>query len=83
MAISKKFVICVNSGGYPAALEPRKLYERKPDPPALKLGLLRVVDESGGDYLYPANLFEAVSLPQRLQRKIAAAHRNRAVAVRR
>ena len=83
MATPNKFVICVSSRGYPASLEPRKLYERKRDPSALKLGLVRVVDESGQDYLYPENLFEEVSLPQRLQRKIAAAHRNRAVAVRR
>jgi len=80
MAMLKKFVICINSGEYPASLEPRKLYEWKSDQVAAKQGLFRVVDESGEDYLYPAELFETVSLPQRLQRKIAAACRNRAVA---
>jgi len=80
MAILKKFVICINSGEYPASLEPRKLYECKSDQVAAKQGLFRVVDESGEDYLYPAELFETVSLPQRLQRKIAAARRNRMVA---
>jgi hypothetical protein len=71
----KKFVICLTSGEYPASLVPRKLYELKHDLRAEKQGLVRVIDESGDDYLYPAELFEPVSLTQQLKRKIAAAAR--------
>lgn len=52
-----RFAICINNRGYPAALEPRKLYQVLPDAEARTLGQLRIVDESGEDYLYPATLF--------------------------
>lgn len=58
-----QFVVCVDNNGYPASLELRKLYQVVPDPAATKLHQFRVVDESGEDYLYPAEYFVAVSLP--------------------
>ncbi|MHB1544732.1 MAG: hypothetical protein ACYCS1_07125 [Gammaproteobacteria bacterium] len=56
----KSFVICIGHGDYAASLEFRKVYEVKPDAQAAKCALLRVVDESGDDYLYPVQLFEPV-----------------------
>ena len=58
-----RFVLCVDNSGYPASLLVRRLYEMIPDAEAEREGLLRVVDESGEDYLFPQDLFEAVDLP--------------------
>lgn len=70
---SHKFVVCVNNDAYPASLELRKLYELIPDAAAEKRGQMRVVDESGEDYLYPKALFVRVELPVGTQRLIAQA----------
>jgi hypothetical protein len=51
------FVLCVRNEGYPAGLELRKVYRVLADEQALKLGQLRVIDESGEDYLYPEEYF--------------------------
>ena len=56
-------VVCVDNSGYEAALERRKLYALLPDVEAATGGLLRVIDESGDDYLYPAGMFYKVELP--------------------
>lgn len=58
-----QFVICIRNGDYRASLELRKLYQIIPDEGASKLHQLRVVDESGEDYLYPEDYFVPVSLP--------------------
>jgi hypothetical protein len=58
----KNFVVCVENHGFEASLERNKIYVVIPDPDAQKDGDLRVIDESGEDYLYPANRF--VSIPQ-------------------
>ena len=55
------FVICISNEGYVASLEPRKLYQQIPDPDATE-GLIRVIDESGEDYLFPNELFLPVEL---------------------
>jgi hypothetical protein len=60
----QQFLLCVKNRGYPASLEVRKVYRALPDPAALAKGFVRVVDESGEDYLYPADNFVAVDLPQ-------------------
>ena len=52
-----RFVICIENSDYPASLEVRKIYQVIPDPDALKIGYLRIIDESGEDYLYPAEHF--------------------------
>ena len=62
-AISKHFVICLSSGKTPASLEPGKVYERLLDVGVEGTGMLRVIDESGEDYLHPARLFGRISLP--------------------
>lgn len=58
--MAKHLVVCINNEGYPASLEPRKLYERLPDAEAERDGLIRVIDESGEDYLYPKARFRDV-----------------------
>jgi hypothetical protein len=60
---SRHFVICLSSGKTPASLEPGKVYERLRDSTAETAGMLRIVDESGEDYLHPARLFGRISLP--------------------
>ena len=67
------YVLCLRNDDYAASLEPRKLYPVLPDVAAEKHGLIRVVDESGEDYLYPAELFISLRLPQSVTRAIAAA----------
>jgi hypothetical protein len=57
-----RFVVCISNEGYPASLETRKLYQELPDPDAAKRGLLRVVDESGEDYLFPKTMFVPLEL---------------------
>jgi len=52
-----KFVICIDNSDYPASLEKRKIYEVLPDKDAEKIEYIRVIDESGEDYLYPASCF--------------------------
>ena len=60
----KRFVVCVRNTGYPASLELRKIYQALADPEAETHGLLRVIDESGEDYLYPQRFFMSLDLPQ-------------------
>ena len=60
-------------GSHPASLEPRKIYLRIHDPRAEEDGFLRVVDESGEDYLYPSRLFAAIEVPAAVERAFAGA----------
>lgn len=59
-----QFAVCINNEGYPASLELRKIYQILPDEKAAKHNLVRVIDESGEDYLYPQSFFVAIKLPQ-------------------
>jgi hypothetical protein len=61
---SGPFLLCVKNEGYPASLEVRKVYRALPDPVAESRGFVRVIDESGEDYLYSSDFFVAVELPQ-------------------
>jgi len=70
---SCQLVLCLRNRGYEASLERRKLYQVIPDRDAEKLGQLRVIDESGEDYLYPAGFFAVVKLPPRIRRRVLAA----------
>ena len=65
-----QFAICVRNDENPASLELRKIYEVLPDPKAIKRNLVRVIDESGEDYLYPAGFFVPIRLPQATSRAI-------------
>jgi hypothetical protein len=71
--LSKQLVVCINNEGYPASLEKRKIYVLLRDPAVEKHGMLRIVDESGGDYLYPKTLFRPIALPQSVKRAVLAA----------
>lgn len=66
------FVVCVDNDGC-EDLEVRKIYQVLPDKAAAADGLLRVVDESGEDYLYPAKLFLQIELPQAIERALLPA----------
>jgi hypothetical protein len=70
---NKQLVVCVGNEGYPASLEKRKLYVMLRDPVAEKHGLLRIVDESGDDYLYPKAFFRSVALPQSVKKAVLSA----------
>lgn len=61
--MNQKFVICIKNDDYPASLEIRKLYQVISDPDAEKNHHLRVIDESGEDYLYPEEYFLSINLP--------------------
>lgn len=69
----KELVICVKNDGYDVSLERRKLYVSIADSAAEKHGQVRVVDESGEDYLYPQEFFVAVELPQAIRRAVLSA----------
>jgi len=68
-----RFVLCVRNTGYPASLELRKVYRLLRDERAAKLRQLRVVDESGEDYLYPEAFFVPIKLPQSAERAVLRA----------
>jgi hypothetical protein len=70
---SKQLVVCINNEGYPASLEKRKIYVSLRDPIAEKRGLLRIIDESGDDYLYPRMFFRPIALPQSVKKAVLAA----------
>lgn len=71
MSNKPRFVICTNNKEYPGSLERRKVYRALSDPAAEKRGLIRVIDESGEDYLYPADLFEPIDVPEKAERAFA------------
>ena len=68
-----QFVICVKNKTYRASLELRKLYRVIRDPAATKHGQLRVIDESGEDYLYPIENFVVVNLPPSAEKAVLRA----------
>ena len=70
---SKELVVCIANKGYPTSLEKRKLYVVLPDPAAEKHDLLRVIDESGEDYLYPKAFFRSVALSQAVKKAVLSA----------
>ena len=61
--LEERFVLCVSNGTYKVSLNPRKIYRVVSDPEAEKKLLLRVIDESGEDYLFPADLFVPIDVP--------------------
>ncbi len=66
-----KFVVCIKNQDYSASLEIRKIYQTLPDPEAIAHQMIRVIDESGEDYLYPSGYFMAVELSEPLQQALA------------
>jgi len=70
---SKQLVVCIDNEGYPASLEKRKIYLVLRDPAAEKHGLIRVIDESGDDYVYPKMFFHPIALPLAVKKAVLAA----------
>jgi hypothetical protein len=63
-----RFVVCIDNSDYEASLELHKIYQVLPDPDAAEDGDLRIVDESGEDYLYGGSRFVAIEVPKALER---------------
>jgi hypothetical protein len=64
------FLLCIKNKGYEASLEIRKLYEQLPDKEAERHDQVRVIDESGEDYLYPSSFFATVRLSMETKDKL-------------
>jgi hypothetical protein len=73
MATVTTLVLCLRNKGYEVSLEPRKIYQALPDTEAKRHGQLRVIDESGEDYLFPESLFAAIKLHAALRRAVLSA----------
>ncbi len=69
---SKRYVVCLSNEDYPTSLERRKIYIALLDNEARSVGMLRVVDESGEDYLYPKSMFAEIKVPPILAKALAA-----------
>ena len=63
-----RFVVCIDNADYEASIELHKIYPVVPDPDAAQDGDLRIVDESGEDYLYSTDRFVAIDVPKSLER---------------
>jgi hypothetical protein len=70
---ARQLVVCVENDGYAASLEKRKIYVALTDAAAEKRGMIRIVDESGEDYLYPKAFFRPIDLPQAVRKAVLAA----------
>ena len=69
----RRLVICLDNSGYEVSLERRKIYVALPDAEAARHGRIRVVDESGDDYLYPEERFVEAELPLSIRRAVMQA----------
>ena len=71
--MKKRFAVCVDNKGYEASLIPRKIYEIVPDERAEQDDFVRIIDESGEDYLYHVSHFAFLELPEEVERALVAA----------
>lgn len=62
--MSDKYVLCINNQGYPLDLTVHKVYKVIPDPDGEEVGMLRIVDDSGEDYLHSSSRFLPVQLSE-------------------
>ena len=69
-ALTKPFALCIDNSDYQASLIPGKVYRILPDPRAARDALVRIVDESGEDYLYHRSHFVFVDFPHAVKKKI-------------
>jgi hypothetical protein len=69
----RRFAVCVKNEGYEASLERNKIYVVLPDAEAERDGDLRIVDEDGEDYLYPAAFFVAIKVPKAVEASLVRA----------
>lgn len=71
--IKQKFAVCINNNEYPASLERHKIYCVLPDEEAAQDGDIRIIDESGEDYLYPAEWFALIDVPNEIKASLLQA----------
>lgn len=67
-----QFAVCINNKGYQASLEFGKIYRVLPDEKGARHNLIRIIDESGEDYLYSENDFVSLQLPQKVEAALLA-----------
>jgi len=67
-----RFAICINTGGYQDDLKMRTVYRVLPDESAAKSSYLRIIDETGEDYLYPADYFILIDIPREAEELLLA-----------
>jgi hypothetical protein len=65
-----QLVVCIRNEDYPVSLEPRKIYQVVPDSTAQQYHQLRIIDESGEDYLYPEEYFVGIELPLEIEQRL-------------
>lgn len=73
MNAKKQYALCINNKGYEASLIPRKIYEIIPDERAEQDDFVRIIDESGEDYIYHTSHFVFIQLPLEVERALVAA----------
>ena len=66
----RHFAVCIRNDDYEESLDLRKIYEVLGDSAAAKHGMVRIIDEEGEDYLYPASWFLAIDLPNKVEEAI-------------
>ncbi len=69
----KMFVVCIKNEGYAASLELRKIYEVVQDDLAADHKMIRIIDESGEDYLFPVDFFISIDLPKPVEQALNVA----------
>jgi len=69
--VESDYAVCVKNDGYQVSLETRKIYCIIPDRDALSHKMIRVIDESGEEYLFPADYFVSIQLPDNLIETLA------------
>jgi hypothetical protein len=72
---STQFALCLDNAGNEASLIRGKVYRTLPDPRAARDQLIRIIDESGDDYLFASKQFAVVDFPQAVRRKLLALQR--------
>jgi hypothetical protein len=73
MPMKNSFVVCIRNTGYEVSLELHKIYRVMPDKEAEADGDLRIVDESGEDYLFPASFFASIEVPAAIRKSLLQA----------
>jgi len=71
--ITYEFAVCINNEDYPASLELHKIYRVLPDEDAAADNDIRIIDESGEDYLYPASYFAPIKVPAAVEESLLRA----------
>ena len=68
-----EFVVCINNSDYPASLELHKIYRVIVNKDIAEEGDIRIIDESGEDYIYPSSYFVPIQVPQTVEKSLLRA----------